>query len=171
MSLTQDKVTAAADKYGIPSDLLLTLAQTESGFNQGARSPAGAVGVMQLMPSTAAGLGVDPYNEDQNIDGGARYLASLYNQFGSWELAAAAYNAGPGTIQKVLDGVKALPTETANYVQKIFGIDLMSWLSSSDSTSPTTDEASTDGFPLNDIGMWIAVGVGLLGLGYLALHV
>jgi hypothetical protein len=113
----QDKVAAAAARYGVPVDLALKVAQVESGFNQNAMSGKGAVGVMQLMPGTASDLGVNPYNEDQNIDGGVRYLSQLYRQFGSWDTALAAYNFGPGNVSRGY----AWPAETVAYVSSILG--------------------------------------------------
>ena len=123
----QAELLAAAAQYGVPSQVMLNVAQTESGGNQAAIGPMTssgeqAVGVMQLMPSTAIGLGVNPYDEVDNINGGAMYLSQMYRQFGSWNLAVAAYNDGPGNIQQVLAGTKTLPTETANYVQKVLGV-------------------------------------------------
>lgn len=115
----QDLLLQAAAKYSIPPSILLAQAQEESSFNQSAISSKGAIGVMQLMPATAGDLGVDPYNLEQNIDGGARYLKQQYNRFGSWDMALAAYNAGGGAVHKA-GGYAGIP-EAANYVQKIFG--------------------------------------------------
>ncbi len=87
---------SAASTYGVPEDLLRAVAGAESSFQPGAVSGAGAEGLMQLMPSVASSLGVNPFNPDQSISGAARLLSSYHNQFGSWPLALAAYNAGPG---------------------------------------------------------------------------
>lgn len=110
---------AAARKHGIPEDLFLRLVQQESGWNPHAVSHAGATGLAQLMPGTAAKLGVDPSDPHQNLDGGARYLSMMYNKFGSWRLALAAYNAGPGAVEK--HGGIPPYTETKNYVKAILG--------------------------------------------------
>ena len=92
---------AAARKEGVDPRLLAAVAWSESGFSAGARSPAGAVGLMQLMPRTAAGLGVDPTDPQQALRGGARYLSQQLKAFGGREdLALAAYNAGPGAVRK-----------------------------------------------------------------------
>ncbi|GHG09437.1 MULTISPECIES: lytic transglycosylase domain-containing protein [Paracoccus] len=109
----------AARRYGIPEDLFLRLVQQESGWNPRARSHKGATGLAQLMPGTAAKLGVNPHDPVQNLHGGARYLRMMYNQFGNWRLALAAYNAGPGAVQKY----KGIPPyrETRNYVRIIAG--------------------------------------------------
>ena len=110
---------SAAVKHGIPEDLFLRLIQQESGWNANARSHKGALGLAQLMPATARALGVDPYNIAQNLDGGARYLRTQYETFGTWRLALAAYNAGPGAVQKY-GGVPPF-RETQNYVRIIWG--------------------------------------------------
>ena len=110
---------AMARKHGIPEDLFLRLVQQESGWNAGARSHKGATGLAQLMPGTAAKLGVNPNDPVQNLEGGARYLRMMYNQFGDWRLALAAYNAGPGAVQKY-GGIPPY-RETRNYVRIIAG--------------------------------------------------
>ncbi len=110
---------AAARKHGIPEDLFLRLVQQESGWNPHAVSHAGATGLAQLMPATAAKLGVDPKDPHQNLDGGARYLAMMYAKFGTWRLALAAYNAGPGAVER--HGGIPPYTETKNYVKAILG--------------------------------------------------
>ena len=108
---------ASAARYGLSPQLLAAVAKVESGFDPGAVSPAGAEGLMQLMPSTAASLGVDPLDPAQAVDGAARLLAQNLNQFGSVPLALAAYNAGGGAV-KTYGGVPPFP-ETQNYVQKV----------------------------------------------------
>jgi soluble lytic murein transglycosylase-like protein len=117
-------LTAAAAQYNVPLPLAIAVANQESGGNQYnseggvLTSPAGALGVMQLMPATAAGLGVDPTDTQQNVDGGVRYLAQLLTEFnGNQQLALAAYNWGPGNVSK--NGLENWPTETVNYVSSI----------------------------------------------------
>lgn len=110
---------AAAQRHGIPEDLFLRLVQQESGWNPNARSHKGAMGLAQLMPGTAAKLGVNPNDPVQNLNGGARYLRMMYNQFGNWPLALAAYNAGPGAVTKY-NGIPPY-RETRNYVRIIAG--------------------------------------------------
>jgi hypothetical protein len=112
-----DLFTQAAGKYGVPASLLAGMAKTESNFNSSAVSPSGAQGLMQFMPATARSLGVDAADPASAIDGAARYLSSLTEQFGSTDLALAAYNAGPGTVQRY-GGIPPYP-ETQNYVRKV----------------------------------------------------
>ena len=111
-----DKV---ARKHGVDEKLVRALVRQESGFNPKATSHCGAMGLMQLMPSTAKGLGVkDAYNPVQNVEGGVKYLKSMLNRYnGNVILALAAYNAGPGAVDKY-DGVPPYK-ETQNYVKNI----------------------------------------------------
>jgi len=138
---------AAADRYvralqpifasrGAPGELVW-LAEVESGFNPTAVSPAGARGLFQLMPATAKGLGLQTFLPDERKDpaksaeAAARMLRDLHRQFGDWPLALAAYNAGPGRVQRTLEKQKArtfagiaaaLPLETRMYVPKVLAV-------------------------------------------------
>jgi cell wall-associated NlpC family hydrolase len=107
-------------RYQLPTGLLAAVAETESGGNTSAVSPAGAQGLMQLMPSTAQGIGVDPWNPGQAVQGAAQLLSGYLHQFGSVPLALAAYNAGPGAVEQY-GGVPPY-TETQNYVSRITGL-------------------------------------------------
>jgi soluble lytic murein transglycosylase-like protein len=112
------QITAAATKYGIDPALLKGLIRQESNFDASARSGAGAQGLTQLMPATAASLGVDPADPAQAIDGGARYLKQQLDRFGGdASQALAAYNAGPGAVAKY-GGIPPY-AETQNYVQSV----------------------------------------------------
>jgi len=108
---------AAAKQYGIPLELFRKLVNQESGGNPGAISSVGAIGLTQLMPKTAAGLGVDPHDPAQNLLGGAKYLRQQYDTFGRWDLALAAYNAGPNAVKEA-GGIPRFP-ETQRYVKNI----------------------------------------------------
>lgn len=110
----------AARKHNIPENLFLRLVQQESGWNPRAKSHKGALGLAQLMPETARAMRVDPMNPQQNLEGGARYLRQQYEEFRSWPLALAAYNAGPGAVKK--HGGIPPYKETQNYVRRITGI-------------------------------------------------
>lgn len=110
---------AVARKHGVPEDLFLRLVQQESGWNPVAVSTKGATGLAQLMPETAEHLGVDINDAEENLEGGARYLRMMYDKFGTWELALAAYNAGPAAVEEH-DGVPPFD-ETQNYVKAILG--------------------------------------------------
>ncbi len=114
-----DVAKAAARKHGVPEDLFLRLVQQESGWNPVAVSTKGATGLAQLMPETAEHLGVDINDAKENLEGGARYLRMMFDKFGSWELALAAYNAGPGAVEEH-NGIPPF-AETENYVKAILG--------------------------------------------------
>ncbi len=114
-----DLARDAARKHGVPENLFLRLVQQESNWNPVAKSHKGALGLAQLMPATARKLRVDPLNPAENLEGGARYLKEQYRTFGSWRLALAAYNAGPGAVKKY-GGVPPY-RETQNYVKIIGG--------------------------------------------------
>lgn len=117
VSNVKESIVKHSLELGIDPALALSIAKSESGFRHEARSRHGAVGVFQLMPSTARRLGVNPYYLSDNIKGGLMYYKKLYNMFGSTELALAAYNAGPGVVQKY----KKVPPigETKKFVSNI----------------------------------------------------
>lgn len=114
----QALIYRAAGIVGISPQLLEAVARAESNYRHDTVSRAGAIGIMQLMPATAAALGVDPYDPWQNVLGGARYLKDLLRRYGGrLDLALAAYNAGPGAVARY-NGIPPYP-ETNTYVSRV----------------------------------------------------
>ncbi len=131
-------IIEAARRNGAPPLQALAQAKQESGFSQGAVSPAGAIGIFQLMPGTAADLGVNPYDLHENIDGGTRYIKQCNTWFpGRLDLALSAYNWGIGNTYKMIWGstakppqsawpstsfvLSSVPNETRDYIQRVTG--------------------------------------------------
>lgn len=114
-----DLIAKYADKNGLDENFVKAVINQESGFNPNATSKCGAMGLMQLMPSTAQGLGVtNAYDAEQNIEGGTKYLKGLLDRFGNDKsLALAAYNAGPNAVKKY-GGIPPY-AETQNYVKSV----------------------------------------------------
>src|ERR1051326_710765 len=114
-------ITRAAEKAGLPPEILHSVAKAESAYRTDAISPKGAIGLMQLMPQTAASLNANPYDPTQNAEAGAEYLAQLLEKYKNDQhqvsKAVAAYNAGPGAVDKY----KGVPPyrETVNYVNRV----------------------------------------------------
>ena len=114
-------VNSVGKYYGIDPKLLLAVIEVESGFNPNAVSPVGAVGLMQLMPDTGSAMrAVNLFDPEENVIAGAKYLSIQLNKFGSLELALAAYNAGPGAVEKY-DGIPPYD-ETMEYVDLVIDI-------------------------------------------------
>lgn len=135
----------ASATYGVDVNLLKSIAKAESSFQTDAVSKSGAMGVMQLMPATASGLGVsDAYNAEQNIMGGSKYIAQLLEQYnGDTSLALAAYNAGSNNVDKY-GGIPPF-TETQNYVKKVLSYyESASAEAQNTSTAPTTTASAAD---------------------------
>lgn len=107
--------TAAEKANGLPAGLLRRMAYQESRFNPSAKSPAGAVGLLQFMPATAKEYGIDPLNAKQSIAAAGRYMAKLYKMTGTWSGALAGYNWGIGNVQK--KGIHNAPAETVAYMK------------------------------------------------------
>lgn len=116
-----EKIREVAAKYGLDPKLVSAVAEVESGFSQDVVSSVGAVGVMQLMPETAASLGVDPNDAEQNIEGGAHYLRKMLDSFdGDIRKAVAAYNAGPEAVREY-GGIPPY-SETQHYVTSVLDL-------------------------------------------------
>lgn len=113
-------IKRVAEALKMNPKVIEAVAIAESGGSQAAVSPKGAIGVMQLMPGTARGLGVNPYDTEENILGGTLYLKAQIEQFGSLPLALAAYNAGPGVVQRY-GGIPPYK-ETQNYVVRVMSM-------------------------------------------------
>lgn len=120
-------VDSAAKKYGVDSNLILSVIKQESDFDPNSTSGAGAAGLMQIMPENFSSLGItDQYDVDQNINGGTKLLKEYLDQYnGNTEMALMAYNAGPGTLQKrgvsSANDLYKMPEETQNYVPNVMG--------------------------------------------------
>ena len=114
-------ITEASQRFGVEIDLIRSVIKAESDFDPSAKSRSGAIGLMQLLPTTAEELGVtDLYDPKENIFGGTRYLAMLLDRYeGDLERALAAYNWGPGNIERK---PYALPRETQQYIQRVLGL-------------------------------------------------
>ncbi|MDQ8736826.1 lytic transglycosylase domain-containing protein [Paenibacillus sp. LHD-38] len=128
-SAYDDLIQQASAKYGVDPSLIQAVIKTESGFNADAQSGSGAKGLMQLMDGTARGLGVtNSFDPAQNIDGGTKYLSMLLKKYnGNEQVALAAYNAGPGRVdrtgirtnEQLIENLESLPEETRRYVAKV----------------------------------------------------
>jgi soluble lytic murein transglycosylase-like protein len=117
-STYDDLIESASRRHGVPAALVKAVIHAESAFNPRAVSPKGAMGLMQLMPSTAQLMGVaEPFRASQNVQGGTRYLRALHDRYGSWAQTLAAYNAGPS----VVDHYRGVPpyAETRQYVERV----------------------------------------------------
>ncbi len=118
----RNTIATAGDANGVPADLLARVLWQESRFRDDiisgrTRSSAGALGIAQFMPATARQFGIDPTDPNQAIPAAARYLRQLFDRFGSWTHALAAYNWGQGNVAR--RGLDAAPKETRDYVEQI----------------------------------------------------
>lgn len=130
LTLSHSQYVAIAEQdatnVGISPVYFVRQIQVESGFNPNAVSPSGAVGIAQFLPSTAAGLGIDPYNPIQALQGAAKLMANLYHQYGDYAKALAAYNAGSANLNNAIrscgaNWLSCMPAETQHYVATIMG--------------------------------------------------
>lgn len=112
----KQKIIDTANESGVEAAVVLSIAKTESGFNQKTKGPGGHIGVFQLSPATAKTLGVNPYKLDENIKGGVVYYKKMYDMFGSHELAIAAYNSGPFAVKRCNNKI---PDNSKKFVTKI----------------------------------------------------
>ncbi|MEL6545155.1 MAG: lytic transglycosylase domain-containing protein [Myxococcota bacterium] len=116
----REDIVRVAQQQGIPPGLFARLIRQESSGQQSARSERGAIGLTQLLPGTARDMGVNPFDAQENLLGGARYLRQQFERFGSWPLALAAYNAGPNRSSLAAGQIPPF-SETRNYVARIWG--------------------------------------------------
>ncbi len=112
----KQNIIKQAKSMGVEPAIVLSIAKTESGFNQSAHSPSGHIGVFQLSHHTAKNMGLNPYNLDDNIKGGIMYYKNMYDRFGNIELAVAAYNSGPEAVKR---NNNAVPKHSKSFVNKI----------------------------------------------------
>lgn len=115
---------AAETANGLPAGLLRRMAYQESRFNPAVRSPAGAIGLMQFMPATAAAYGLNPLDPVASINAAGKMMLSLHKQFGRWDYALAAYNWGSGNLTKYLAGKRTMPAETVAYMAQASDLGL-----------------------------------------------
>lgn len=180
MSDTVSQIVSTAQQFGVDPNLALAVAEQESGINQSARGAAGEIGIFQLLPSTAAGLGVDPTNQAQNIQGGVMYLAQLLGQFGGdVEKALAAYNWGQGNVAKAVasagsNWLSMAPSSTQGYVAAIMANSpTVGGVSTSQTEADSTGPDGTTGLPpISTAGVTVAgISLGtiavLVGIGVL----
>jgi soluble lytic murein transglycosylase-like protein len=121
MSMWEDKLRELCERYEVDPDLARAVMRMESGGNPNAVSRAGAIGLMQLMPATAKGLGVDPKDPERNLEGGIKYLSQLADKYdGDHVKTLAAYNAGPSRVDSY-GGVPPFP-ETQRYVKNVLAL-------------------------------------------------
>lgn len=157
-------IEAEAIRQGVPVSIALAVAEQESAFNPNARGSSGEIGLFQLMPATAAGLGVDPYDIDDNIRGGVSYLAQNFARFGNWDEAIAAYNAGPSRVANA-----NIPSSTRSYVSEVLE-RVQNWLGSPLTTAETPLFSTTVyGEATPNYWLLLAIGLGVGSLGYMAL--
>jgi hypothetical protein len=136
-------VQTAARQHGVAADFLANLIWRESSFRERAVSPAGAQGIAQFMPGTAAERGLnDPFDPEQAIPEAARLIADHVARFGNLGLAAAAYNAGPGRVEKWLAGDSALPAETRTFVMRVTGRSADDWAAQRSQGQPDAPDAA-----------------------------
>jgi len=156
----------AAAKHGIPAELVISVAHAESRYDPRAVSPAGAMGLMQLMPRTAEGLGVsDPFDPRQSADAGAGFLSRLYARFGNWPKTLAAYNWGPGNVKRH-PLPEQWPSSTRRYIARILDTPIDE--SAPPQPTPWAPAPSTPAAPAPSTPAPLLAVAALLGLALLA---
>lgn len=163
-------IEISAARWGVPDTLLASQLNSESGFNANAKSSAGAEGIAQFEPGTAASIGVNPWIPSSAIDGMAQLDAQYNAQFGSWDLALAAYNAGPGAVQQAGNQVPNIP-ETQKYVSSVLANAGLA--SDTGSGSSSASGASNSGFGgivsllanIDSGTFWTRIGKGAIAAG------
>ena len=162
VSAVQNQIIQTANAQGVPSSIALAVAQQESGFNPNAVGSAGELGVFQLMPQYFPGAS-DP---NANISTGVAYLKQLYQQFGDWGTALAAYNWGPTKVNSAVSAGTSFPQQVLNYVQSVLGIASSTDASVAvDTTGSSTSSPSYTGLDPSQVAPWVLAGV--VGLGVL----
>jgi len=160
-----DLITQQAQQAGIDPAVALAVAQQESGVSQWrpdgslVTGSSGEIGVFQIMPATAAGLGIDPTDVNQNIQGGVSLLAQLYNQFGNWGDALAAYNAGPGAVT-----AGKIPASTNSYVNSV--LSLAGKLGAALGITSAASDVSTPSTSSNTSSLLVLGGIAAVALYY-----
>src|SRR6266404_3702486 len=163
-------IADTAARYGVAPALAIEVATAESGMNANTPdSSAGAIGLFQLMPATAAQMGVDPRDPVQNIDGGVRYLRQMLARFSDVAAALGAYNWGPGAVSGAIakygpDWLSHAPSETRSYVARILGNLGTQYSVSAGPSAPPGQTDSTNSFTATDSGigkylLWGAIGI------------
>ena len=154
-------LSSASSSYGVPLSLLTSVAKAESSFNPAAVSPAGAQGLMQIMPATGASLGVsNPFDPTQSANAGAQYLSQLYAQYGDWNTALIAYNEGPGNLAK--SGVFPSSQSYADGIMADSGISASTSLDTG-SQGDSQGSVDTSGAGLSTLAM-VALGLAAVGV-------
>jgi soluble lytic murein transglycosylase-like protein len=177
MSSIPNAIFTAAQSYGVDPSLALEVAIQESNLNQSAVGTSGEIGVFQLMPATAAQLGVNPSDLAQNIQGGVMYLAQLMSQFGDESQAVAAYNCGPTCVQNAIgeggaNWLQYVPASTQAYVAAIMA-NVSSQYTASVPGMPGSASSAGSGTPLESgvasPSISVSTAAWILGFGLLAI--
>ncbi|MCU1284490.1 MAG: Soluble lytic murein transglycosylase-like protein [Acidobacteriales bacterium] len=166
-------IVAEAQRQGVDPGIAVAVASRESGICQwegcitdGAvkRGGSGEVGLFQLMPATAAALGVDPFDLYGNITGGIAYLRQMYQQFGNWPDAVAAYNCGPGCVAQAKAGTRTLPASTVVYANWVLAVGGKGSQAFNLSTTAATPAASSPASSNVSSSLYPVLAIGFVGL-------